>query len=56
MPTDKQIRDANASVVELHPRARIKSVGPNGIEFEYPDPKDAANDNADWSGKPFSAG
>lgn len=37
MPTPKQVTDTNGVVVSLCPQARIKSVGPEGITFLYPD-------------------
>ncbi len=37
MPTEKQIRDAVEVVTKLCPGARIVRVGPDGVEFDYPD-------------------
>lgn len=53
MPTERQIKDALAAVRELCPDARIKSVGPDGVTFEYPSGKEAAG--GQWNGKPFAA-
>jgi hypothetical protein len=54
MPTAHQIKEAHEIVVALHPGARIKAVGPEGVVFEYPD---AAAMNADkWADKPFTGG
>lgn len=36
MPTEHQIKKAHETVVSLHPDARIASVGPDGVKFEYP--------------------
>jgi len=36
LPTPKQIRDVHEIVAPLHPGARIKAVGPEGVIFEYP--------------------
>jgi len=53
LPTQKQIRDVQETVAEMHPNARILSIGPNGITFEYPDA--AIPIESQWRGKPFSA-
>lgn len=37
MPTEKQVREAFAVVQALCPGARIKSVGPDGVTYLYPD-------------------
>jgi len=37
MPTEKQVREAFAVVQALCPGARIKSIGPDGITYLYPD-------------------
>lgn len=37
MPTEKQVRDAFKTVTTLCPGARIKSVGPDGVTYFYPD-------------------
>ena len=37
MPTEHQIKKAHETVVSLHPDARIASVGPDGVKFEYPE-------------------
>lgn len=52
LPTAKQIRDAHAAVVALHPGARVVRIGPDGVAFDYPD---TATPSADtWAGKPFA--
>lgn len=53
MPTPEQTKQAVATVRALYPDARLKRVGPNGIEFDYPDEKQAAQN--EWANKPFSA-
>ena len=53
MPTPRQIREAAEAVAAIHPGARIARVGPEGIEFHYPDA--AAAPGGEWRGKPFSA-
>jgi hypothetical protein len=45
MPTPRQIAEAFEAVKALHPGARIKSVGPEGVAFDYPD---AATLHPDW--------
>ncbi|GGG59891.1 hypothetical protein GCM10011415_02340 [Salipiger pallidus] len=37
MPTPRQIQDAFEAVRALHPGARIVSVGPDGVKFDYAD-------------------
>lgn len=37
MPTEKQVREAFEIVTVLCPGARIKSVGPDGVTYLYPD-------------------
>jgi hypothetical protein len=37
MPTEKQVRDAFEVVCILCPGARIKSTGPEGVTYFYPD-------------------
>lgn len=37
MPTEKQVRDAYKIVRTLCPGARIKSTGPEGVTYVYPD-------------------
>jgi len=37
MPTRRQIAEAVEAVRELFPNARIAKVGPDGVEFAYPD-------------------
>ena len=50
MPTERQIQDVYKAVAALQPDVRIKSVGPEGVEFDYPDTKTA---EPKWSGQPF---
>lgn len=52
MPTERQVADAHKAVTALHPNARIKSVGPDGVQFDYPDQADAGSE---WQGRPFAA-
>ena len=52
MPTERQIQDAHKTVASLYPGARIKRVGPGGVDFDYPDVK--ASDG-EWAGKPFAS-
>lgn len=35
MPTPRQIQDAFEAVRALHPGARVVSVGPDGVKFDY---------------------
>ena len=51
MPTARQIADALKAVKELHPGARIKSVGPSGVVFDYSETKAPVDE---WDGKPFT--
>lgn len=51
MPTKRQIEEAYRVARELCPGARIKSVGPDGVAFEYL--REGSPDGA-WDGKPFS--
>lgn len=51
IPTPTQVRDVHKTVLALHPDARIKSVGPEGITFEYPGAIDAGG--TDWRDVPF---
>ena len=51
MPTPRQIRAAWEAVKALHPDARIARVGPEGVEFVYPDASASGDDR--WKGKPF---
>jgi hypothetical protein len=37
MPTERQVRDAYEVANAICPGVRIKGVGPNGVEFVYPD-------------------
>lgn len=53
LPTKHQIRETFDVVSALHPGARISRVGPEGVEFTYPDATTNADGN--WHGKPFSA-
>ena len=50
IPTPHQIEQAYQVACKLCPGVRIKSVGPDGVVFEYPDR--AAS--SEWEGKPFS--
>lgn len=52
MPTAAQIAAAYEAVKAVCPDARIKSVGPEGVTFEYPD---GTIDNEQWKDKPFAA-
>jgi hypothetical protein len=52
MPTERQIKEAHEIVASLFPGARIKRVGPDGIEYDYPDTKGG---DPKWSGQPFGA-
>lgn len=52
MPTERQVQETHKVVTALYPSARIKSVGPDGVEFEYPD---QAAQAAEWAGRPFAA-
>ena len=54
MPTERQIRDAQKIVAEIHPGPRIARLGLDGIEFAYPDQTGAGGSN--WAEKPFTAG
>ena len=51
MPTKRQIEDAFKAANKLCPGARIQSVGPEGVKFEY---LQEANASVNWQGKPFS--
>ena len=51
MPTERQIKKAYQVARELCPGARLKSVGPEGVTFDYPEREDASSE---WNGKPFS--
>lgn len=37
MPTEQQIKSVIASVCAQAPGARVRRVGPDGIQFAYPD-------------------
>lgn len=52
MPTETQVREAYEIVKTLCPGARIKSVGPNGVTYLYPD---EINSDAQHV-QPFSGG
>lgn len=52
MPTTRQIQEAYKAARAMCPGARIKSVGPQGVIFDYPDQRDV--DVAEWEGKPFT--
>lgn len=51
MPTKHQIEVAHNAVKALYPTARIKVVGPEGVQFDYPD---QVSDGS-YHGRPFSA-
>lgn len=51
MPTERQIKEAYKVARELCPGVRIKSVGPEGVIFDYPTGTAA---DQEWSDKPFS--
>lgn len=51
MPTEKQVREAYAVVKALCPGARIKSIGPDGITYLYPD---EINSGTNGRVQPFS--
>lgn len=56
MPTQAQIEQAFAVVRALHPEARIKKVGPDGVEFDYP-PAPERQERAGWgAGRSSRAG
>lgn len=52
MPTERQIEEAHKIVANLNPGARIKRVGPEGVEFDYPGVGKAGDE---WAGKPFGS-
>ena len=52
MPTRTQVKEIFDTVSSLHPGARIKAVGPDGVTFDYPDA--AALDTSNWKDKPFT--
>lgn len=52
MPTERQIQEAHKAVAAICPSARIFRVGPEGVEFEYPD---GSTSTSGWEGRPFSA-
>lgn len=51
MPTERQVKQAYKIVTALDPKARIKSVGPHGVQFDYPD---NATPSSEWDNQPFS--
>jgi len=51
MPTERQVIEAHKAVTAIHPKARIKSVGPDGVQFDYPDKTAPASE---WDDRPFS--
>lgn len=51
MPTERQVIEAHKTVTALHPKARIKCIGPDGVQFDYPDNPATASD---WDDRPFS--
>ena len=52
MPTKIQVKEIFETVKALHPGARIKAVGPDGVTFDYPDV--SALDTSNWKDKPFT--
>lgn len=52
MPTPLQIETVHKAVCSLYPNARIKSVGPEGVIFDYPE---ISAPDAKYRGIPFSA-
>ena len=55
MPTPAQIEQAVAAVRQLHPEARVKRIGPDGVEFDYP-PAPQQPERAGWGGGRSSRG
>lgn len=51
MPTKRQVEEAFKVACELCPGVRIKSVGPEGVTFEY---HENGGTSHVWDGKPFS--
>ena len=51
MPTKRQIEEAYAVARDLCPGVRLKTVGPEGVTFDYPDQAKAPTE---WDDKPFS--
>lgn len=51
MPTAEQIKRAFEVANQLHPGARILTIGPDGVTFEYPS---GPTSKKDWEGKPLS--
>lgn len=51
MPTTRQIKEVCKVTQQLYPNARIKRIGPDGVDFDYPDKVEVQDI---WSGKPFS--
>lgn len=37
MPTERQIQEAHKTVSKLSPGARVKRVGKEGVDFDYPE-------------------
>lgn len=44
MPTPTQVRDAVNAVREMFPDARVVSIGPDGVRFDYPGDKVTPSD------------
>lgn len=55
MPTKQQVEEAVARARAVDPAARIKRIGPDGVEFDYPAPEPAMA-RAGWGGKRSSNG
>lgn len=55
MPTPAQIEAAVAAVRAVHPDARIKRIGPDGVEFDYP-PAPERQERAGWGAGRSSRG
>ena len=53
LPTEKSIEMALQVVRKSFPNARIKRIGPEGVEFDYPN--DAPVSDSEYRGKPFGA-
>ncbi len=49
MPTERQVIEAHKTVIALHPKKRIKCIGPDGVHFDYPDNENAASEWDHWS-------
>lgn len=51
MPTERQVKEIYNIVIALNPKARIKSIGPDGVQFDYPENAATASE---WDDRPFS--